>query len=112
MKRGIKISLQYDSMNRLCLRIEKQRGKLTLEEITELLQYEAGQQYCGHYAIMLNCSEEAIGGNGLYFEEDQKGDVVDLYPIESEEPCPVCSQHTPPFDYCPNCGMPWKDLKG
>lgn len=109
MKRGIEMSWQYDSMDRLFLRIAKKRGKLTLEEVTDLLRYEEGQRYCGHYAIILNCSEETIGGNGLFFEEEQKGDAVDMYQIEDGNTCPVCGKYTPPFEYCPSCGTAWKD---
>lgn len=110
MKRGIEMSWEYDSMGRIFLRIIKKRGKLTLEEITDLLRYEERQQYCGHYAIILNCSEATVGGNGLFFEEDEKGDAVDLYQIEEGETCPVCGKFTPPFEYCPNCGAAWKDI--
>lgn len=109
MKRGIQMEWDYDYMDHLLLRISKARGKLTLEEIQDLLLYENGQQFCGHYAILLNCSEGTIGGNGVYLEEDSKGDSVALYQVEQEGTCPVCGENTPPFEYCPNCGMPWKD---
>lgn len=110
MKRGIEMSWAYDYKGRLALRIEKKRGKLTLAEIQDLLMYEESQRYCGHYAIILNCSEAAMGGDDLYLEEGQKGDVVALYKIEDGETCPVCGKYTPPFEYCPNCGTAWKDM--
>ncbi len=110
MKRGIEMSWEYDYKDRPVLRIEKKRGKLTMEEIEDLLRYEEGQRYCGHYAIILNCSEATVDGGGLYLEEDQKGDVVSLYQIEDGETCPVCGVYSPPFEYCPNCGTAWKDM--
>ena len=110
MKRGIEMSWVYDYMNRPAVKIEKKRGKLTLDEIEDLLRYEDGRQYCGHYAILLNCSEATLDGGGLYLEEDRKGDVALLYQIEHGETCPVCGKHTPPFEYCPNCGTAWNDM--
>ena len=53
MKRGIEMSWVYDYMNRMGLEIKKKRSKLTLDEIEDLLRYEDGQRYCGHYAIIL-----------------------------------------------------------
>ena len=110
MKRGIEMSWACDHKDRPHLRIEKKRGKLTLEEIQDLLMYEESQRYCGHYAILLNCSESAVDGGSLYLEEEQKGDTVALYQIEEGEICPVCGGYTPPFVYCPNCGTAWKDM--
>lgn len=110
MKRGIEMSWEYDYKGRLFLRIVKKRGKLTLDEIEDLLRYEESQRYCGHYIIILNCSEATVDGGGLYLEEEQKGDAVDLYQIEEGETCPVCGKYTPPFEYCPSCGTAWKDI--
>ena len=110
MKRGIQMSWAYDRMDRPVLRIEKKRGKLTLDEIEDLLRYEDGQRYCGHYAIFLNCSEATVDGGGLYLEEDRKGDIVDLHQIEHGETCPVCGKYVPPFEYCPSCGAAWNDM--
>ncbi len=109
MKRGIEMSWSYDRQDKPVLQIVKKRGKLTLEEIQDLVRYENGQRYCGHYAIFLNCSEETLGGNGLFFSEEPKGDAVDLYQIEHEGACPICGKYLPPFEYCPNCGVDWKD---
>ena len=110
MKRGIEIFWTYDYRDQTVLRITKKRGKLTLEEISDLIRYENNQMFCGHYAILLNCSEVTINGDDLYLYEGQKGDVVDLYKIEEGEFCPVCGNYTPPFEYCPNCGTAWKDI--
>lgn len=109
MKRGTEIFWAYDFHDKSIIRIKKRREKLTLEEIEEILRYEERQRFCGNYAIFLNCSEATMGGNGLYFEEDMKGDVVDLYPVEEMEDCPVCGKMLPPFAYCQNCGTAWKD---
>lgn len=109
MKRGITMTWRYDHQDKTMLQIVKKRGKLTLEEIQDLIRYENHQQFCGHYVIFLNCSEETLGGNGMYLEES-KGDAVDLYEIEQEGTCPICGKYIPPFEYCPNCGMAWKDM--
>ena len=111
MKRGTEISWAYDFRDKSILRITKQRGKLTLEEIEDILRYDERQRFFGCYAIILNCSEATMGGNGMYFEEDQKGDAVDLYPVEEMEDCPICGKMLPPFTYCPTCGTAWKDTK-
>jgi len=110
MKRGIEMSWAYDYKGRLALRIEKKRGKLTLAEIQDLIMYEERQRYCGHYAIILNCSEAAMGGDDLYLEDGQKGDTVALYQIEEGETCQVCAEKSPPFEYCHSCGAAWKDM--
>lgn len=108
MKRGITMTLRYDSQDRMPLQIVKKRRKLTLEETQNLVRYEDGQRYCGHYTIFLNCSEEPLDGNGLFLEEP-KGDAVDLYQIKHEGSCPVCGKYIPPFEYCPSCSVNWKD---
>ena len=111
MKRGIKIEGAYDRHDNVVVRITKSRGRLTLDEIEDALRYGDGQRWCDHYAILLNCSESTVGGNGLYdFEEPPVGDTVDLYPIDDGEMCPICGNFTPPFTYCPTCGTFWKDV--
>lgn len=111
MKRGTTIQSSYDRYDRPCVRIGKKRGKLTLDEIEEILRYEDCQRWNGHYAILLNCSESTIGGNcwpGM--PEDDRGDAVDLYEIADAGECPVCSAVFPPFEYCPSCGTKWSDM--
>ena len=108
MKQGIEITRTYDYRDQPIIRITKRRGKLTLEEIGELLRYEDRNKWCGQYTLILNCSENTLGGNGLYFDEPQPGDAVDLYPLEELSDCPVCGKLLPPFIYCPNCGTSWK----
>ncbi|MCI8539590.1 MAG: hypothetical protein HFF18_13195 [Oscillospiraceae bacterium] len=113
MKRGIKMTWEYagnhPNADTLCVRITKSRGKLTLHEIEDLLLYEDNQAWCGHYAILENCSESAADGAGWYMEDDPKGDTVVLYKLDEGESCPVCGGLTPPYDYCPSCGTAWKD---
>ena len=110
MKQGITITREYDHHDRTVVRITKRRGKLTLEEVSDLLRTEGWGEWNGYYAIVLNCSEGTLGGNGLYGYEEPKGDALDLYPLENFGDCPVCGQMTPPFQYCPNCGASWKEM--
>lgn len=102
MKQGITITREYDHHDRPVVRITKRRGKLTLEEVSDLLRTEGWGEWNGYYAIVLNCSEGTLGGNGLYGYEEPKGDALDLYPLENFGDCPVCGQMTPPFQYYPN----------
>lgn len=110
MKRGIEMTWIDDYRGHQALQITKKRGKLTLDEIEDLLRYQDSQRYCGQYVIILNCSEETVDGGGLFLDAEQKGDAVDLYQIEDGNTCPVCGKYTPPFEYCPNCGSAWKDM--
>lgn len=116
MKKGTSAEWGYDLHDRMVLRITKRRGKLTLDEIEDILRYDRDpnhRELNGHYAIILNCSEETCGGNGLFEfgASDPPGDCVDLYPVNSMDDCPVCGSMLPPFEYCPNCGEPWKESK-
>lgn len=111
MKQGITIINDYDRGDRPIVRIVKRRGKLTLEEVSDLLLHEGWGAWQGHYAIVLNCSESVLGGVGLFDDEEPKGDALDLYPLENFGDCPVCGKMTPPFQYCPNCGESWKDTR-
>ena len=79
MKQGITITREYDHHDRSVVRITKRRGKLTLEEVSDLLRTEGWGEWNGYYAIVLNCSEGTLGGNGLYGYEEPKGDALDLY---------------------------------
>lgn len=111
MKQGITITGNYDWHDRRLITVNKRRGKLTVEEIAEALRYSEDQIYCGHYVIILNCSEATIGGSGYFFDDVPQGDAVDLYPVEEGEYCPVCGKFTPPFDFCPTCGTRWRDCE-
>lgn len=109
MKRGISISRTYNSHSRPIVRITKRRGKLTLQEVCDLLRYEDRQEWCGVYTIIFNCTESTIGGDGFNLNDEPQGDALDLYPVEDSDDCPVCGGVTPPFRYCPNCGTSWRD---
>lgn len=108
MKRGTTIGWDNDIHDRSVVLIQKRRGRLTLEEITDILQHEDGGSWNGRYAILINCSEETLGGNGMFLGEPV-GDSVELYRLEQGADCPVCGQTLPPFEYCPSCGEPWSE---
>ena len=110
MKQGITIERTCDLHDRPIVRITKRRGRLSLEEVGDLLRHEGFGEWWGHYAIVLNCTESTIGGNGLFDFDEPKGDTLDLYKIDEGEECPVCGQFTPPYVYCPNCGSKWSDI--
>lgn len=114
MKKGLTAIWDNDLHGRSILRIKKARGKLTIDEIEDVLRYgntSSGTQLNGHYVMFLNCSEESCGGNGLGFlgMEDPPGDCVNLYEVWDSNDCPICGKLIPPFEYCPNCGESWKD---
>lgn len=98
MKRGIEITQVYiqshTDTTRTAVKITKKRGKLTLDEIEDLLRYENGQSWCGHYIILLNCSEATLEGSSWFVEEEPKGDVVYLHKIEGDDSCPVWTAHS------------------
>ena len=110
MKQGITIERTCDLHDRPIVRITKRRGRLSVEEVDDLLRHEGFGEWWGHYAIVLNCTESTIGGNGLFDFDEPKGDTLDLYKIDEGEECPVCGQFTPPYVYCPNCGSKWSDI--
>ena len=107
MKRGITVTREYDRLDRPCVVIRKKRGKLSVDEIEEILRYEDFQQWNGHYVLLLNCTEATLGGNGCWdLLDEQPGDMVRLYEVTASEECPVCQSNLPPFSYCPSCGIP------
>lgn len=110
MKQGITIKREYDRHDIPIVTITKRRGKLSIQEVCDLLRYEDRGSWCGHYAILLNCSEATLGGSGYFDDEEPVGDAVSLYPLEDGESCPICDNYTPPFTYCPTCGTSWKDI--
>ena len=66
MKQGITITRSYDIHSVPIVRIEKRRGRLTLEEVCDLLRTEDRGEWWGHYAVLLNCSESTVGGDGYW----------------------------------------------
>ena len=102
--RGIIIESEKDAFGNWVLLIRKSRGKLTLQEINDLLLYEDGGKYNGLYAIVLNASESACGGSGWDDGSEPKGDVAELYELYAGNDCPVCRKLLPEKDFCPHCG--------
>ena len=77
MKRGISVTRDYDYHNTPCVVITKKRGKLTIPEITDILHYEDQQRWSGRYALLLDCTEVTMGGNGcLDMMDERPGDAV------------------------------------
>ena len=110
MKRGISVTRDYDYHNTPCVVIAKKRGKLTIPEITDILHYEDQQRWSGRYALLLDCTEVTMGGNGcLDMMDERPGDAVVLYEVEEGASCPVCNTSLPPFQYCPACGNAWAE---
>ena len=60
MKQGISIERTYDLHDRPVVRILKRRGRLTLEEVSDLLRLEGGGEWNGWYAVLLNCTDGTI----------------------------------------------------
>ena len=72
MKKGIEVSCEWDTSGHEVTVVRKERGKLTLDDIREAVT-ESDQDY---YGLVLKC----IDGDMLqYFEDDLKGDCVELY---------------------------------
>lgn len=73
MKKGIEISCEWDASGHEVTVVRKERGKLTLDEIREAVTSWGDQDY---YGLVLKC----IDGDMLqYYEDDLKGDCVELY---------------------------------
>jgi len=89
-----------DARGRSVLVLTKTRGRLTLDEITDYLLYNA--KLYGQYVILLNASESVCGGCG-WGDDEKQGDSVALYEIIEQEKCPICKGVTP-LQYCPKCG--------
>ncbi len=72
MKRGIEAWSDYDRTGRWCLKIKKHKGKLSLDEITEIaMEYEED-----FYAVIIKAiSDDMV----QYFDVEDSGDYVTLY---------------------------------
>ena len=73
MKKGVECWPDYDEQGRWCLRIKKQRGHFTLDELQEILtEYE-----WDYYAVII----KAIDTDGdQYFDDvEDPGDYVTAY---------------------------------
>lgn len=112
MARGITFEWDKNIYGQSVLVIRKDRGKLTLSEIEELLRYENRGAYNGQYAIFVNCSEATCGGDGWGDENEPHGDTVALCEIVAYEECPICRTMLPDKDYCPRCGESLRTERG
>ena len=72
MKKGLRCEATYDAAGNWMLVVEKDRGKLTLEDIREAAtEYEED-----YYALVLKC----ISSEGTqWYDDDIQGDVAELY---------------------------------
>lgn len=102
-----------DGRDHPVLVLEKKRGKINLAEVEDLLRYSKNGAFQGNYVLLIRAGEATCGGSGWIDDlEEPKGDQWALYQVEAEEPCPVCGQLAPPFEWCPMCGesLTGKDL--
>lgn len=104
MKRGISYDYIHDRRGKNMLVLRKARGKFTLKEIEEILLYECRGAFNGRYALVVNTTENAAGGAGWGDEIEYPGDMVELYPFDNGEDCPICNEMLQYKDYCPHCG--------
>lgn len=74
-KKGISAYPEYDKSGRWMLVIEKQRGKLTLEEIKEA----AREHEWDFYLLVLDCFHDPADDEQYAAMPDRKGDRVELY---------------------------------
>lgn len=73
MKRGIECWPDYDEQGRWCIRVKKQRGHFTLDELVEVLT----EQEWDIYAVILKCIPE---DGDQYFDDVRiDGDYITAY---------------------------------
>lgn len=72
-KKGIEVWTDYDSQRVWTLHIQKKRGRLTLEEITE-----ACMDYEQDFYMLVICAVDRDVGQ-YYDTDDLEGDYVTLY---------------------------------
>lgn len=94
-----------DAHDNNILVLEKAEGKINLGEAEDLLRNSKNGSFQGNYVMIIRASEEKI-------MENPEGDQWILYKAEAGEPCPVCGELAPPFEWCPMCGesLTGKDL--
>lgn len=97
------LSLEWKDMDRNILTVRKSRGKITLEELTEFFhEHNQVNAFDGKIVMFMF----RVNGDADLYPfgwEDQKGDAQDLYILEDEGSCPICSQKMF-VQYCPECG--------
>lgn len=70
------------------LRVDKKRGKITIEELENYLRLHRNLN--GNWIIVLRCGEETLEGSGWGWGNEKEGDTVLLY--EYTDACPICGK--------------------
>lgn len=70
------------------LKVEKKRGKITLDELEDYLR--SNMRYLSNWAVILRCTESTMGGSGWNDDNENIGDTVLLYEIADK--CPICGK--------------------
>ena len=72
LKKGLSSEGTWDPDGNFCLKVRKERGKLTLEDIRQAaMDYEED-----YYFLVMKCMNEDMA---QYFDDDLQGDVAELY---------------------------------
>lgn len=80
-----------DAHDNSILVLEKEEGKLSLEEVKEFLSHSHNGSFKGNYVLIVR-SEEAQEG------EEAQGDQWGLYKVEPGAGCPVCGNGIPFYE--------------
>ena len=72
MKKGIECTPDYDEAGRWCLRLVKQKGRFTVDELVEVLT----EWEWDFYAVVLKCIPE---DGEQYFDDIPSGDYLTAY---------------------------------
>lgn len=91
-------SWDTDIFGRDALKVEKKRGKITIEELEDYLRYDARNVQDRQWVMVLNCTESTCGGSGWMDEKENPGDTVLLYEYDTE--CPLCGKDKTILDLC------------
>ena len=70
------------------LKVEKKRGKITIDELEEHLRHD--RYLYGNWAVILRCGETTVEGAGWNDDNENAGDMVLLYEINDK--CPICGK--------------------
>lgn len=76
-KRGISVTDMSDANGWMFKRVEKSKGKLTINEIRQAIIADGEQ---GYYAIIVKCVDDDML---QYFDDDLPEDAVDMYDADS-----------------------------
>lgn len=89
--RKIEAVWDQDTHDNSILVLEKEEGKLSLEEVKEFLTHSHNGAFKGDYVLIVR-SEEAQEG------EEYQGDQWVLYKVEPGAGCPVCGNKLPFYE--------------